>query len=116
MAELATPKLQEKKKIMTRYAQVIATENKIGTYFEILWYNEGKNDFDIGFGSYELDFVLEWLKEEFEFTEDKTIFPVVCAEWKDFRGKPQCSHCKKVFQEYYFSHKFCPECGAKMGM
>lgn len=36
------------------------------------------------------------------------------AEWKDFRGKPKCSACNRVFPEEYFQWAFCPGCGRAM--
>ena len=40
-------------------------------YFSILYFDPADKDFHIGYSSYYLDYVFNWLNEEFEIVEDE---------------------------------------------
>lgn len=135
--ELMSEKTKEKIKIRTHFAQIIV--NSSGKpYYEILYFDPADKTYHVGFSSYNLDYVREWLEEEFEICEAQTwIEPERVAELsqaeKDGRLVVQkhgewethllplawkCSVCgfKNSFRtgrttEYL---NYCPCCGAKM--
>lgn len=133
MNEKMSVPVEKKERIKTRYAQVIVSESVGKPYFEILWYDEKIRDFNIGYGSYCMEYVFQWLNEEFEFTEEKTLSPIIYAKWEWFDenvGTPidgydrewgwRCSKCKDVLEDEYDNPdekpkmKYCPHCGARM--
>ena len=133
MNEKMPVQVEKKERIKTRYAQVIVSESVEKPYFEILWYDEKRNDFNIGYGSYCMEYVFQWLNEEFEFTEEKTLYPIIYAKWEWFDenvGTPidgydrewgwRCSKCKDVLDDEYDNPdekpkmKYCPHCGARI--
>lgn len=61
--------LNQKKKIKTSFAQIIVRKIKEKPYFEILYFDNQDKCFHIGFGSFYLEYVFQWLAEEFEIIE-----------------------------------------------
>lgn len=61
-----TPKVE---KIKTPLAQIIVEQYHGKTYYNILWLDTKNGNFNIGYGSYNLEFVRKWLAEEFEIVE-----------------------------------------------
>ena len=58
-------KAGEKIKIRTHFAKIVV--NSSGEpYYEILYFDPADKTYHVGFGSYELSYVREWLAEEFE--------------------------------------------------
>ncbi len=63
--EMMSENTKEKIKIRTHLAKIIV--NSSGEpYYEILYFDPADKTYHIGFGSYELSYVREWLAEEFE--------------------------------------------------
>ena len=67
--EMSTNNGNEKKKIRTHFAEIIVRGNEKEPYYCILYYDPETKEYAVGFGSYHLDFVFQWRKEEFEITE-----------------------------------------------
>ena len=118
---------QRHEKIKTPFAKIIVEGKREKPYFSILYFDPADKDFHIGYSSYYLGYVLNWLNEEFEIVEDgnfalsalrpvsrERVEKVWRGEWKDFRGKPKCDKCNSVFPEEYFQWSFCPKCGKAM--
>lgn len=115
-------KSEEKIKIRTHFAKIIV--NSSGEpYYEILYFDPADKTYHIGFGSYELSNVREWLAEEFEVYEEPTeeVATVVHGRWNrpiisgTKRKNPfcYCTNCACPVQPKRMS-KYCPNCGAKM--
>ena len=43
------------------------------TYYEIKYREIGKNEYNVGYGSYNLNYVLQWLNECFDFCEEAKV-------------------------------------------
>ena len=62
---------QKAKKIKTPFAKMIVEGNQEKPYFSILYFDPIDKDFYVGYSSYCLDYVSNWLNEEFEIVEDE---------------------------------------------
>ena len=115
---------KQKEKIKTPFAKVIVEGRGANSYFSILYFDPADKDFHIGYGSYCLDYVFNWLNEEFEIVEDGnstlTALRPISREQveKAWRGRWQrgtkdwvCSRCGR---SHTFVKSFCPNCGAPM--
>lgn len=60
-------------KLRVTSAQIIVTGTKEKPYYEIKYREVGKEDYCIGYSSYFLDNVFEWLEECFDLVEDKNM-------------------------------------------
>ena len=100
---------------------VVGTKDK--PYFEIKYFDTEDQCYHIGFGSYRLGFVFDWLKEFFGISSAKAVEaePVRHGRWEwDVLDVYRCSACgeksrvKEVMGEPVWD--FCPNCGAKMDL
>lgn len=117
-------------KIKTPFAKIFVSGTVDKPYYEILYLDTSDGTYHIGFGSYCVEYVFEWLSEEFEIIEtgpSVDVAPVVHGKWKPVRYTTYCS-CGKSYETYHYlctacNHvayaqpyglKYCPNCGAKM--
>ena len=115
-------------KVKAKDPHIVVSGNIDKPYYSIRYYDLSDNTWHIGFSSYELKFVVQWLKEEFEIVESD-IEPVRFGKWigKDneevpvIDGSPKCScYCSLcgywlvASDEYPVKGNYCPNCGAKM--
>lgn len=70
VTNLMTIPNQEKQKIKTPFAQIIVTGPYEAPYYQIMYYDPTDKEIHIGFASYYMKFVFDWLKEEFEIIKD----------------------------------------------
>ena len=61
---------QRHEKIKTPFAKMIVGGKREKPCFSILYFDPADKDFHIGYSSYYLDYVFNWLNEEFEIVED----------------------------------------------
>ena len=61
---------KQKEKIKTPFAKVIVDGRGANSCFSILYFDPTDKDFHIGYSSYYLNYVFNWLNEEFEIVED----------------------------------------------
>lgn len=122
-------------KIKTPFAKVIVEKIQERPYYLILYFNPADKDFHIKFGSYRLDYVFEWLEEEFEIVEDGSLFYLpflpsyiptsrdsveqIHSRWitvVETNGKEysKCANCQMELDGLEDAYSFCPYCGAKM--
>ena len=73
-----------KEKIKTHFAKIIVDGTAHKPYYSILYFDPTDKEYHIGFGSYYLGYVFQWLSEEFEIVDGM-----------------EC-------------HDYCGNCGAKM--
>lgn len=110
----------EKTKIKTHFAKIIVGGTAEKPYYEIMHFNPENKEYAIGFGSFFLEYVFQWLSEEFEIVDAPAVEaePVRHGRWlfDDFDGDGldyQCSVCKLYARCAY---NYCPNCGAKMNL
>lgn len=116
----------KKTKRKTNFAKIIVSGTAEKPYYDIMWLDYMDGQYHIGYGSYNLSFVFQWLTECFEILDAPTVdaVEVVHGEWStiedDYCGLTalKCSECN---QEYWFEdeppmkiYNYCPNCGAKM--
>ena len=128
---------QKMEKIKTPFAKMIIDGSRGKPYFSILYFDPADKDFHIGYSSYYLGYVFDWMNKEFEIVEDgnfalSALHPVsreqVEKVWrgywihdeiasdKSIDGKfflplCNCSRCGGYVQR---EASFCPHCGAPM--
>lgn len=85
----STPGVTKHEKIRTPLAKIIVGESFEKPYYEIMWFSMDYEKCDIGYGSFSLDIVRDYLKDEFEIIEQDSahdVAPVVrckdCQSWK----------------------------------
>lgn len=61
-----TPEARTNKKIVTPYAEIIESPTASPSYWNIHYLDPTDGKIHIGFGSYNREYVEEWLKSEFE--------------------------------------------------
>lgn len=94
--------------------------------YQIEYYDLSGNEWHIGYGSYCLANVKEWLKTCFEVT-NADVAPVKHGHWYNRGGRFRCSVCnnkallKDIGGTGGWSHEYeqqkspyCPNCGARM--
>ena len=70
MSECKSSDLKNEKVIVTSL-EIIVTGTKEKPYFEIKYKEVGKEDYNIGYSSYDLNNVFDWREECFELVEVK---------------------------------------------
>ena len=129
---------QKMEKIKTPFAKMIVDGSREKPYFSILYFDPADKDFYIGYSSYYLDYVFNWLNENFEIVEDgnfalsalrpvsrERVEKVWRGEWVEepYSTKSErnriihskkciCSVCNKSNGRK--KENFCPSCGAPM--
>lgn len=116
--------LENTEKLKVTFAQIIVCGTAEKPYYNIMWFDNNGCGY-IGYGSYYLEYVFQWLSENFEVECDilsADVAPVVHGRWLDtgYYGHSKspiyiCSNCRKEVEDYYIkNHKFCLHCGARM--
>ena len=62
--------VKKEAKIKTPLAKIIVSGTAEKPYYDILWLDAKNKTFNIGYGSYNLTYVFQWLSEHFEVVED----------------------------------------------
>ena len=62
----------EETKIKVTEAEVIVERVAVGFYFEIKYRKVGEEHYNIGFGSYNIHMVFDWLDKYFEIVSQKS--------------------------------------------
>ncbi len=72
----STPGVTKHEKIRTPLAKIIVGESFGKPYYEIMWFSMDFEKCDIGYGSFSLDIVRDYLKDEFEIIEQDSTHDV----------------------------------------
>ena len=83
----------KKTKRKTHFAKVIVSGTAEKPYYDIIWFDYMDGQYHIGYGSYNLDFVFQWLSECFEIVDAPTVDAVevvLCRECQHF-GMGSCN-------------------------
>ena len=103
---------QKMEKIKTPFAKMIIDGSREKPYFSILYFDPADKDFHIGYSSYYLDYVFNWLNENFEIVEDGNFalsaLRPVSREWVE---KMKKEPVERGYDELYAPTYKCPECG-----
>lgn len=101
-------------KIKAVNPNIIVRGNVDKPYYLIEYYDLSDNEWHIGYGSYCLANVKEWLKTCFEVT-NADVAPVKHGHWIQ-TNVFECSECEYSFEPegYLPFFNYCPCCGAKM--
>lgn len=78
-------------------------------YYEIFYYDISDNQWHIGYSSYNLQVVKEYLDSYFEIIDAE---PVVQGKW--VYSEHNISHCSECGFEPKCISQYCPNCGANM--
>lgn len=62
-------------KIRTHFARIVVGGCPEKPRYEIMYFDPAKDEFCLGYGSFELKFAFDWLREYFEVTGDNAPFP-----------------------------------------
>lgn len=111
--------LENTEKLKVTFAQIIVCGTAEKPYYNIMWFDNNGCGY-IGYGSYYLEYVFQWLSENFEVECDilsADVAPVVHGqltnidknEWYCDFGK--CSVCG---EENPTDAKYCLGCGARL--
>ena len=71
MNELSTPEALNTEKIKVTKLKIIVSGTKDKPYFELMYKEVGKEDFNIGYSSYDLNNVFDWKEKCFELVVSK---------------------------------------------
>ena len=71
MNELSTPEALKTEKIKVTKLKIIVSGTKDKPYFELMYKEVGKEDFNIGYSSYDLNNVFDWKEKCFELVVSK---------------------------------------------
>lgn len=85
---------------------IVNTAKTDKPYYSIQYYDLADKTWHIGYSSYDLDYVREWLAEYFE-PIGADVRPVKYGYWKD-------SVCSECGSEVCDEPNYCPDCGAEM--
>lgn len=104
-----------KHKIKTPFAKIIVEGTPEKPCYNIWYFDSTDGECHIGFGSYCLGNVFNWLAEEFEVTEPAADVETVVHGRKiedgDIGGFWLCSLCGEWLP---YGANYCPSCGARM--
>lgn len=118
-------------KIKTHFARIVVGGPVMNPCYSILWYDPSDRDYHIGYSSYSLMNVYDWLRDEFEITGSPfDNEPVAHGKWIHCAGKSNLWYCSECGGRIMYSqtcrtyqinkppvseaNKFCKHCGAKM--
>lgn len=120
----AMPVMDNTKEIAGKFPTIVVTGTADKPYYHIVYLSSDDGSVHVGFGSYELAYVFQWLKEFFGV--DRASVDGIDSlrprgRWEKHRtmhGFVYCSNCKDVYldEEWLVDGKwgFCPNCGARM--
>ena len=94
-------------KIKTHFAKIIISGTPEKPYYNILYFDYSDEQYHIGFGSYNLEYVFKWLAEEFEVVDE----PIKCNIFKKYYENTRrytCDLCGKDFCYSFWKWLFTP--------
>ena len=71
MNELSTPEIPKTEKIKVTKLRIIVSGTKEKPYFELMYKEVGKEYFNIGYSSYDLNNVFDWKEQCFELVAEE---------------------------------------------
>lgn len=71
-----------KVKRKTNFAKIIVSGTAVRPYYEIMWFDYMDREYHIGYGSYNIHFVFQWLSECFEIEDAPTVDAVEIQKYE----------------------------------
>ena len=81
----------ETTKIKTHYARIVVDGTAERPYYSIVWFDPVKKEYYLGYSSYNIGNVFNWLAECFEIVKAPTVDAVKVVRCKD------CKHCDTFY-------------------
>ena len=121
---MTSNEIRKRPKIKTHFARIVVGGPVANPCYSILWYDPSVRDYYIGYSSYSLMNVYDWLRDEFEITGSPyDNEPVVHGRWISGRGSWSTENCSVCGWKIPYSEdscwgdmNYCPNCGAKMDL
>lgn len=113
----------ENKKIKAIYPQIVVTGEIDNPYYNIAYYDTAKKEWYIGYGSYDLKIVRQWLNEFFEQVEGDMTEVVRCKDCKNcdcfypnkkIGEEPKLEYFCKMGKHTTTANDYC-SCGEREG-
>ena len=112
----------ETAKIKTHHARIVVDGTAEKPYYSIEWYDPLKKEYYLGYSSYFIANVFNWLAECFEIVDEQPtvdVVEVVHGRWisqkySDPEGEYYLNHCSVCCVPNARKRNYCPDCGAKM--
>ena len=114
--------LENTEKLKVTFAQIIVCGTAEKPYYNIMWFDNNGCGY-IGYGSYYLEYVFQWLSENFEVECDilsADVAPVVHGRWV-WNEECHCWVCSNCYLSALNNYRgwstesnYCPNCGARM--
>lgn len=89
-----------------QFIEIINTGTKDKPYYEIKYLDRITGKVHIGYSSYKLDVLSEFIREDFILSRK--------GHWMHFAQGDDCSECGYSTGKYESASNFCPNCGADM--
>ena len=103
--------------------KIIVNRDVDRPYYSIEYYDTSDNQWHIGYSSYELKNVIEWLDTDFDVIK-ADVEPVRHGHWVGYETKSYKNSENGIAKKYYrcsscryfnaIRSNYCPKCGAKM--
>lgn len=77
--------------------KIVVNGNVDKPYYSIEYYDTSDNKWHIGYGSYELKNVIEWLKMDFDVIESDVEPVIYCKDCKFLKFSDYCLECNKGY-------------------
>lgn len=94
----------KKTKRKTNFAKIIVSGAAEKPYYEIMWFDYMDRQYNVGYGSYNLVFVFQWLSECFEIEDAPPVDAVEVV---------RCKECEFSYEGLV--NLMCGRCGQKKG-
>ena len=111
---------QKMEKIKTPFAKMIIDGSREKPYFSILYFDPADKDFHIGYSSYYLDYVFNWLNENFEIVEDGNFALTALRPVSREQVEKVWTGCEKCHNQDNWpsliekGFVYCPKCGTPL--
>lgn len=90
-------------KIKTHHARIVVGGTADKPYYSIEWYDTAKKVYYLGYSSYNIEFVFNWLSECFEIVDAPTVDAVEVVRCKG------CIHHQKGYCNHFGYYDYAPK-------
>lgn len=91
----------KKDKIKVSYLRILTHNIEGAPYYELLYKKLGAHGFNEGYGSYDFNIVLDYIKENFEIMEDKKMSKGIVAKFEKVSFNQWLQDCYLLSKEVY---------------